>query len=115
MELSSQAGRRLFISGTASIAHGGKTLWAGDIRQQVGQTLEVVGAILQAREFTFADLTHVTAYFRHPADAAVFAEWLAAHRLTDLPVISAHGDICRDSLLFELEAGAEQAGLPRRG
>jgi enamine deaminase RidA (YjgF/YER057c/UK114 family) len=108
MELTSDPGRRLFISGTASIAHGGKTLWTGDIRQQVGQTMEVVGGILQSRGCTFADLTRATAYFRHPADTRVFAEWLAANQLRTMPVISAQCDICRDNLLFELEAEAAQ-------
>ena len=109
MEITSNTGRRLFISGTASIAHGGKTLWTGDIRQQVKQTMDVVGAILQAQAYTFADLTHATAYFRHASDAGVFTQWLAANQLRDLPVISAQCDVCRDNLLFELEAGAQKA------
>jgi enamine deaminase RidA (YjgF/YER057c/UK114 family) len=106
MEISSNAGRRLFISGTAGIAPGGKTLWIGDVRKQVELTMDVVEAMLRSRGFTFADLTHATAYFRHRTDAGVFAEWLAVNRLTKMPVISAQCDVCRDDLLFELEAEA---------
>ena len=39
----------------------------------------------------------------------MFAEWLAANRLSHLPVISAQCDVCRDDLLFELEAEALSA------
>jgi len=106
MEISSGTGRRLFISGTASIELGGKTLWTGDVRKQVGQAMDVVAAILQSRGFGFADLSRATAYFRRPADVSAFSEWLVANGLYKLPVISTHCDICRDDLLFELEAEA---------
>ena len=108
MELTSPTGeRRVFISGTASIAPGGKTEFVGDIRKQVKLTMDVVEAILGARGMTFANLTRATAYFRHPTDAGVFAAWLAANGLEQMPVISAQCDVCRDDLLFELEADAE--------
>ena len=106
METSTNGGRRLFISGTASIAPGGATFWAEDVQQQVQLTMAVVEAILSSRGFAFADLARATAYFRHPGDAGAFAEWLAAHKLTELPVVSARCDVCRDDLLFELEAEA---------
>jgi enamine deaminase RidA (YjgF/YER057c/UK114 family) len=108
MEISSDAGCRLHISGTASIAPGGKTLWIGDTRKQVELTMDVVEAILRSRGFTFADLTRATAYFRHAADARIFSEWLAANRLEQMPVVSTQCDVCRDDLLFELEAEAER-------
>jgi enamine deaminase RidA (YjgF/YER057c/UK114 family) len=106
MEISINGGRQLFISGSASIAPGGKTMWVGDVRNQVELTMEVVGAILQSRGFSFKDLSRATAYFRHAADAGVLAEWLAGKKLSGLPVVSAQCDVCRDDLLFELEAEA---------
>ena len=111
MEMSTNTGRRLHISGTASIAPGGKTVWVGDVRKQVELTMDVVEAMLRARGFSFADLTRATAYFRHAADAGVFTEWLAANQLTQMPVVSAQCDVCRDDLLFELEAEAETESL----
>ena len=107
MELPTNSGRRLHISGTASIAPGGKTLWVGDVRKQVELTMDVVEAILRSRGLDFARLTRATAYFRHTADVVVFAEWLAANQLTKIPVVAAQCDVCRDDLLFELEAEAE--------
>ena len=112
MEMPTAAGRRLHISGTASIAPGGKTLWVGDTRKQVELTMDVVEAILRSRGFTFADLTRATAYFRHAADAGIFSGWLEANKLKQMPVISAQCDVCRDDLLFELEAEAERGFQP---
>jgi enamine deaminase RidA (YjgF/YER057c/UK114 family) len=107
MEISATGGRRLLISGTASIALGGKTLWTGDTRKQMETTMEVVEAILRARQFDFSNITRATAYFRNMADAPVFSAWLAKNNLAAMPLVSAQCDICRDDLLFELEAEAE--------
>jgi enamine deaminase RidA (YjgF/YER057c/UK114 family) len=106
MELTSATGRRLLISGTASIAPGGETLWLGDARRQVAQTMEVVEAILRSRGFGFSDLSRATAYFKRRSDAQAFVEWQEAHGLQLQPAVLARCDICRDDLLFELEADA---------
>jgi enamine deaminase RidA (YjgF/YER057c/UK114 family) len=108
LEISSASGSRLFISGTASIAPGGQTLWVGDTIKQVELTMDVVEAILRSRGLTFADLTRATAYFRHATAAGIFSEWLAANRLEQMPVVATQCDVCRDDLLFELEAEAER-------
>jgi enamine deaminase RidA (YjgF/YER057c/UK114 family) len=104
MEISFAGGRRLSVSGTASIAPDGKTLWKGDVHKQVDQTMKVVESILHSRGFSLSNLTGATAYFKHPADIQAFKEWCAARDLSNLPVILANCDICRDDLLFELEA-----------
>jgi len=107
LEISTNTGRRLFISGSASIAPGGATRWTGDVRRQIELTMEVVAAILRSRDFSFADLARATAYFRRPEDAQLFSKWQTANQPMKMPVVSAQCDICRDDLLFELEAEAE--------
>src|SRR5208282_3441427 len=106
MELPSASGRRLLISGTASIASGGETLWPGAAYQQVAQTMQAVGAILRSRGFGFSDLTRATAYFKLRTDTQAFTEWCAARSLLSQPVAVVQCDICHDNLLFELEADA---------
>jgi enamine deaminase RidA (YjgF/YER057c/UK114 family) len=106
MELASASGRRLFISGTASIAPGGATLWAGNVPEQVAQSMTVVDAILGSRGMGFSDVTRATAYFKRRADAPAFTHWCAARALQSLPVVLVECDICRTDLLFELEAEA---------
>jgi enamine deaminase RidA (YjgF/YER057c/UK114 family) len=104
MEISSACSRRLLVSGTASIAPDGKTLWKSDVDKQVSQTMKVVEAILHSRKLSLSDLTRATAYFKHPADVQAFKEWCATHDLSNLPVVLANCGICRDDLLFEFEA-----------
>jgi enamine deaminase RidA (YjgF/YER057c/UK114 family) len=106
MEISSQLGRRLWISGTASIAPGGLTLWPGNLRQQIRHTMEVVEVILASRDFEFSDITRATAYFKDRAGLPEFTAWCAARDLRSLPALSAQSGICREALLFELEADA---------
>ena len=109
MEISSPRGRRLLISGTASIAPGGETLWPGNLRQQMDLTMEVVKAILASRGFGFSNITRAAAYFKNRADVPAFAAWCAARGLQSLPAIAAQCGICREELLFELEADAWKA------
>jgi enamine deaminase RidA (YjgF/YER057c/UK114 family) len=106
MEIKSLDGRRLLISGTASIEPGGRTVWPGDVGQQINLTMEVVEAILTSRGFKLSDITRATAYFKNRADIALFEAWRADRGDRSLPVIAAQCGICRDDLLFELEADA---------
>jgi enamine deaminase RidA (YjgF/YER057c/UK114 family) len=106
IEIASGGRRRLLISGTASIAPGGETLWPGDPRKQIELTMEVIAAILRSREMEFGDVTRATAYFKHQADTALFSKWLQVRELQSMPYVPVHCDICRDDLLFELELDA---------
>jgi enamine deaminase RidA (YjgF/YER057c/UK114 family) len=110
VEIRSAGFRRLLVSGTASIAPDGKTEHVGDARAQIERSMQVVGAILESRRMTFADTAFATAFFKTPADAPLFADWLARHGQPAMPVVSAGCDICRDNLLFEIELEAVQAG-----
>jgi enamine deaminase RidA (YjgF/YER057c/UK114 family) len=109
MEISSPQGRRLLISGTASIAPGGRTLWPRNLRKQIHLTMEVVESILTSRGFGFSDITRATAYFKNRAGHGQFADWCAARDLRALPAIATQCGICRAELLFELEADAWKA------
>jgi enamine deaminase RidA (YjgF/YER057c/UK114 family) len=105
-EVLSPQGRRLLISGTASIAPDGRTLWAGDLRRQIDLSMEVVESILASRGCAFSDITRATAYFKDRAGMPEFAAWRAGGELRSFPVVVAQSGICRDDLLFELEADA---------
>jgi enamine deaminase RidA (YjgF/YER057c/UK114 family) len=106
MEIDSGGGRRLFISGTASIHPGGQTAWVGNPKKQIDLTMEVVAAILESRGMDFEDVTRATAYFQHPLFTTHFDRWCDARNLRHMPVLYVHCDICREDLLFELELDA---------
>jgi len=108
MEISTTAGRQLFISGTASIAPAGETLWKDDIIEQVALTMKIVEALLRSRGYRLEDVTRAVAYFKHRAVLPVFEDWYGSRRAASLPVVAAHCDICRDDLGFEFEADAEK-------
>jgi enamine deaminase RidA (YjgF/YER057c/UK114 family) len=106
VELVSPTLRRLLVSGTASIAPGGASVGGGDVEAQIDLTMEVVRAILVARELDFADVSRATAYFKRPEDLRYFEAWRRRHRLEAWPVVCTEADICRDELLFEIEVDA---------
>lgn len=78
MEIFFRCGRRLFVSGTASIAPDGQTLWKEDVHKRVNQATKVVEAILHSRGFSFQDVTRATAHFKRQAGVQAFKKWCAA-------------------------------------
>jgi enamine deaminase RidA (YjgF/YER057c/UK114 family) len=108
VEIGCDGFRRLLVSGTASIAHDGKTEHIGDTRAQIERSMQVVAAILESRRMTFADTAFATAFFKHSADVPLFADWQGRHRQQSMPVVNTRCDICRDNLLFEIELEAVQ-------
>ncbi|MBN1510293.1 MAG: hypothetical protein JW955_25825 [Sedimentisphaerales bacterium] len=102
--------RRIYVSGTASIDETGETVFVGDCKAQVKQTMEVVQAILQSKGMGWADVTRALAYFKRAEDAPSLSRYREDHGLAPFPVIVAENDVCRDELLFEIEVDALKAG-----
>jgi enamine deaminase RidA (YjgF/YER057c/UK114 family) len=98
--------RRLYVSGTASIKRDGATAHVGDAAKQIALTMEVVEAILKSRRMSFSDVSRAIAYFKDIDDALLFDAYCENKHLSLLPIAVAHGDICRDELLFEIELDA---------
>ncbi|MGD0552554.1 MAG: Rid family hydrolase [Sedimentisphaerales bacterium] len=105
---SSPAGKTVFISGTASIDVKGNTTHIGDAKGQIATTIENVRAVLHDMNCQDRDVVQVVAYCKTAEVEGVFEEF---RRQLDWPWITTIGDICRDDLLFEIEAAAmPQAG-----
>jgi enamine deaminase RidA (YjgF/YER057c/UK114 family) len=98
--------RAMLVSGTASIGAEGETLHVGDVRAQVEETLDVMEQLLGSQQFGWNDVTRGIAYFKHPADARIFDEVCARRGISTAPYALAQADICRHTLLFELELDA---------
>lgn len=101
--------RQVFISGTASIEPHGKTIHEHDIDGQIQVTMDVVEAILQSRAMSWGNVTRAIAYVKHPEDIARFEQYRIDHGLESLPIITMTAEVCRDNLLFEMEADAISA------
>jgi hypothetical protein len=52
------------------------------------------------------DVSRAIAYFKNMEDAPLLDLYCKKNNLPALPIAIAHGDICRDDLLFEIEADA---------
>ena len=97
--------RTVWVSGTASIEPGGKTVYLDDIKGQVQLTMDVVEAILTSRKMTWHDVTRGVAYVKHASYAAEFRDYCARNEL-NMPFVTTENDVCRDDLLFEIEVDA---------
>ena len=103
-----------WISGTASIVDS-ETVHIGDIEKQTDQTLTNIERLIDGDNYarhglagsgsTLADLAKVRVYVKRLED---FERCRATceRRLGPVPVIYAHGDVCRPDLLVEIEAVA---------
>lgn len=111
VELRSRGMRRLLVSGTASIAPSGESIWQGNIDRQIDLTMEVISAILSSCDFSWTDVDRAVAYFKHAVDHPHWTKWLKSRGLTGLPCIAVEGTVCRDDLLFELEVDASAASV----
>jgi enamine deaminase RidA (YjgF/YER057c/UK114 family) len=106
VEIATPQDRRLVISGTASINEQGKTVHEGDIGAQIGHTMKVVEALLGSRQMAWSNVVRAVAYVKQPRHAEDFSRYLASSGMPALPWITAHNEICRDDLLFEIEVDA---------
>lgn len=106
LEVADSHSRTLYISGTASIEPGGKSVHKGDPAGQIHLTMEVVEAILGEAGMNFGDTTRAVAYFRDPAHIAHWNDF--SRTLPSLPVIAVGCHVCRDDLLFEIELDASR-------
>jgi enamine deaminase RidA (YjgF/YER057c/UK114 family) len=101
------AGRTIFVSGTAAIDEFGDTCFVGDSDGQIRMTLENVLAVLKDAHFSATSVVQAIAYCKTPAVAAAFEhKWM---KELDWPWVTVIGDVCRDDLLFEVEATACEA------
>jgi enamine deaminase RidA (YjgF/YER057c/UK114 family) len=94
------------LSGTAAIDERGKSLFIGDIRGQITCTLDKVEALMAQAGLSLEDIVAATVLVKHAEHAGIFQEMAIERNLADLPVVCIVADICRDELLFEIDAEA---------
>jgi enamine deaminase RidA (YjgF/YER057c/UK114 family) len=98
--------RYVFVSGTAAIDEHGASVHPGDFRAQVVCTLENVAALLEGAGAGLVDVAQATAFVKRPEDVETFRHLARASGLSDVPTVTTLADVCRDELLFELDAAA---------
>lgn len=98
------AGHTVFVSGTASIDADGETTHVGDAEGQIKATIENVRAVLADMKCVDEDVVQVIAYCKTTDVEKTFNS--SFRDTLPWPWITVICDICRDDLLFEIEATA---------
>ena len=96
--------RQVFVSGTAAIDAAGRSLYPRDAAAQIRKTLEVIEALLGEKGAKFEDIRSATVYIKRAEDWSVYEKLAGRLGLTNLPAVFVIADICRDELLFEMDA-----------
>ena len=97
-------GTSVYVSGTAAIDEAGLTCHADDAAAQIDMTLANVRACLKDMDCGDEEVVHAIAYSKTPEVQALFDGTYLPQ--LGWPCVSVLGDVCRDDLLFELEATA---------
>jgi enamine deaminase RidA (YjgF/YER057c/UK114 family) len=94
------------VSGTAAIDKEGKSLHPNDSSSQIACTLDNVEALIGQEGALLSDIAAATVFVKRPRDAEVFWEIAQSRGLNEFPGICIVADVCRDELLFEMDAEA---------
>jgi len=105
-ELAGPGFRRVLVSGTASIDPEGRTAHRGRVEDQIALTVRVVEAILESRGMGWEDVVRGNAYFKDASHVRGLEPRLADHGLPRERFLVSRNTVCREDLLFELEADA---------
>jgi enamine deaminase RidA (YjgF/YER057c/UK114 family) len=94
----------IFVSGTASINEKGKSVHLEDITSQVKYTVEVVDSLIKSERVSFSDLYEATVFLKRKSDFPLYQKTAESLGLSNIPAVYLVADVCRDELLFELDA-----------
>lgn len=93
----------LYISGTASIDHDGRTLYASDVRRQTHRTIENVKALLASQGAGLTDMACLVCYLRDFKDEKRVMDIVREEIPPDIPCLYVIGAVCRPGWLVEFE------------
>ena len=102
-QVSSPGGKTVYVSGTAAIDAKGKTQHVGNIPAQIQATIHHVRAVLKDMNCTDQDVVQSIIYSKTPQVEEAFCRLWGDLPWPKLLLIA---DVCRENLLFEIEATA---------
>jgi enamine deaminase RidA (YjgF/YER057c/UK114 family) len=92
------------VSGTAAIDEFGVSLYPGDLCSQINCTFDKIESLLAQEGSGLADICAATVFVKRPEYAEVFWRIAADRGLDDFPAVCVVADVCREELLFEIDA-----------
>lgn len=104
VEIRTDGSSLLHISGTASINPKGETIYIRDEQGQITETLINIGALLATKKASLKDIVITAAYCKNRITYEKFKEITKYLALDEIPFIPVYADVCREELLFEIDA-----------
>jgi enamine deaminase RidA (YjgF/YER057c/UK114 family) len=92
------------ISGTASINEKGESVFLNNPYEQIKKTLKNVNNLLRSEGMNFGDIVFSTCFFKDAAYFTFFQSILEEMKLDQFPFVCVVSNICREDLLFEIDA-----------
>jgi len=92
------------VSGTAAIDEQGQSLHPGDVQAQIDCTFDKIAALIGQEGATLEDIAAASVFVKRPEDALIYGERATARGLEKLPAVVMVADVCREELLFEMDA-----------
>jgi enamine deaminase RidA (YjgF/YER057c/UK114 family) len=94
------------VSGTAAIDEHGVSLHPGDIRSQINCTFDRIETLLGQEGADLRNIAAATVFVKRPEYASIYWAMAADRGLETLPAVCVVADVCREELLFEIDAEA---------
>lgn len=104
MVIENDRSKYIYLSGTASIDDKGETVYLDDIVNQIEMTGSVIEALAKKENFDFSNLCEGTVFLKKAEYIADYEAFCQKHGLTKLPCVITVANVCRDNLLFEMDA-----------
>ena len=103
-EMRGDFGRRLFVSGTASILpDSSEVAYVGDPAKQVACAMRAALAIVESRGMTVRDVCRAIVYLKEPSYHEHWQAWLREQGLPANFATELVAEVCRPDWLFEVE------------
>jgi enamine deaminase RidA (YjgF/YER057c/UK114 family) len=96
--------KQVLVSGTAAIDDKGISLHRNDTRAQIIKTVEVIENLVKDEGATMDDIYEATVFLKKAEDLPVYQKVAEEIGLTEFPQVIMVADVCRDELLFEMDA-----------
>jgi len=94
----------ILLSGTASIDEHGKTVYADDAAAQIRKTMTVVQSLIKEEGASLQNINEATVFLKDAANFTHYKQIMKEFADIDLPAVFIVADVCRDDLLFEIDA-----------
>jgi enamine deaminase RidA (YjgF/YER057c/UK114 family) len=96
----------ILLSGTASIDEAGHTVYVDDTKKQIIKTMEVVEALVgeEKENISIKNICSSTIFLKKPEYYKIYQEVSKECGLEDVPAVFIVADVCREELLFEIDA-----------